>query len=385
MRYLEAKNLAEFTDALKYWGEPGENQIFADTTGQIGWFPSGFVPVRRTSDGLLPLPGDGRYEWDGIMDRSLLPSEVDPARRYVATANQLNLPQDYPYQERRVSFTWYQGDRFERISEVLDALPKVSIRDSEALQNDYLTIPGRRLVAVLKSVQTTDPVLKDAVAWLAAWDGRATAESPQAALFEVWISHYLAQGTFARAVPAIAASLRAYSSGAEPVVLGLMEHPDARLGPNPIEARDAIVLETLAKALTETSGRLGPDRSQWQWGQLASVRLDHPLAGLADGANQRAMTVGPAPKAGDGSTVGAAYYHAKDFRLESGASFRMVLDVGNWDESVAVNTPGESGDWSSPHYRDLFPLWLDGKYFPLAYTKPAVAKATERTLHLVPR
>ena len=385
MRYIQARNVREFGAALKFWGEPGENQIVADTNGRIGWFPSGFVPIRHNSDGLLPLPGDGRYEWDGILDRNLLPSEIDPARHYVATANQLNLPQGYPYAERRVGFAWYDNDRFDRISEVMDGLGKVSMRDSEALQNDYVTVPGRRLIRVLGAIRTDDARLADTVAWLQTWDGQVTAESPQAALFEVWVSHHLGAAAITAAAPALPESMRTAISGTTMTVLELLEHPDARLGASPEKTRDAVMLRSLAAALDETAQRLGADRATWQWGRLATTLFEHPLAGLASAAERAQMNVGPAPKAGDDSTVGAAYYRSKDFRLQSGASFRMVLDVGRWDDSVAVNAPGQSGDWGGTHYRDLFPLWLSGQYFPLLYTRAAVEKATEREILLLPR
>ena len=94
--------------------------------------------------------------------------------------------------------------------------------------------------------------------------------------------------------------------------------------------------------------------------------------------------MGPAGKSGSGQTVGAAAYRSHDFRAVAGASFRMVLDVGNWDASLAVNSPGQSGDPASAHFRDLFPLWLAGEYFPLAYSRAAVERATERRIELVP-
>ena len=385
MRYIKARNIREFSAALKYWGEPGENQIFADTTGKIGWFPSGFVPIRHNSDGLLPLPGDGRYEWDGILDRDLLPSEVDPGRHYIATANQLNLPKDYPYAERRVGFVWYDNDRFSRISEVLDGLGKVSMGDSEALQNDYVTVPGRRLVRVLGGIRTDDARLKDTIMWLQAWNGAVTAESPQAALFEIWVSHHLGAAAMSAAAPALPEGLRTATAGTTMTVLELMEHPDQRLGASPEKTRDEVMLGSLVAALAETTQRLGSDRTTWKWGRLATTLFEHPLSALASAAERAQMNVGPAPKAGDGNTVGAAYYRSADFRLQSGASFRMVLDVGRWDDSVAVNTPGESGDWAGPHYRDLFPLWLSGQYFPLLFTRAAVEKEAEREIELLAR
>ena len=385
MEYLRAKDMKEFATALRHWGTPGENQVYADTTGNIGWFPVGFTPIRTNSDGLLPLPGDGRYEWGGYLDRDLLPSEINPDRGYIATANQMDLPKDYPYTQRRISFRWNDGFRFNRISEVLDALPKVSMQQSQDLQNDYVSLPARRLLSVLGAITTPVQELQDVVRWLKEWDDRVTADSPQAALFEVWCSHHLVSSVIAQAAPEGPDDARALASVMIPeTIVDLMEHPDQRLGPNPARSRDDLMLRTLADALQETKQRLGPDRSTWRWGDLNTALFEHPLSPLAGEAMRLKMTVGPAPKSGDGNVVGLAFYRAQDFRVVGGASFRMVLDVGHWDDSVAVNIPGQSGDPSSPHYRDLFPLWLEGRNFPLLYSRSVVEKAAERKIVLEP-
>jgi penicillin G amidase len=94
--------------------------------------------------------------------------------------------------------------------------------------------------------------------------------------------------------------------------------------------------------------------------------------------------VGPAPVAGTSLSPLAASWRADDFRITAGASFRMVLDVGAWDNSVTINTPGQSGDPESPHFRDLFPLWARGDYVPMLYSRQAVEAATEKVIRLTP-
>jgi penicillin amidase len=167
-------------------------------------------------------------------------------------------------------------------------------------------------------------------------------------------------------------------------IVDLMEHPDSQLGPHPPQARDDLMLKTLAAAERELERLQGSDRSQWQWGKVATVLLEHPLASLADATQRSKWNVGPVPMSGDGDTVGVAHYGFQDFRDEVAASFRMVLDVGQWDNSMAVNSPGQSGDPDSPHYRDLFPRWLEGKYFPLSFTRAAVEKVTEKKIVIEP-
>ena len=130
---------------------------------------------------------------------------------------------------------------------------------------------------------------------------------------------------------------------------------------------------------------LGPDTSKWSWGKLHQAEFVHALAPLADPATRAKMTVGPTPMPGTFFTPLAASWRLSDYRVTAGASFRMVLDVGDWDNSKAINTPGQSGDPESPHYRDLFPLWATGQYVPLLYSRQAVEDATETLLKLTPK
>lgn len=129
---------------------------------------------------------------------------------------------------------------------------------------------------------------------------------------------------------------------------------------------------------------LGPNPKNWQWGSLHHSFPVHPLLDTVDEPLRSQLQVGPFPKSGGPHSPNQSGYRATDFRQTGGASFRLVVDVGNWDNSRAVNYPGQSGDPASPHYRDLVELWRDGRYFPLLYTRPAVEKATLERFTLVP-
>jgi penicillin amidase len=111
---------------------------------------------------------------------------------------------------------------------------------------------------------------------------------------------------------------------------------------------------------------------------------EHPFSPLADEQTRVKVNVGPTPKDGGRYTVNASGYRTSDFRQVLGPSARLVIDVGNWDNSKAVNHPGQSGDPDSRHYRDLEPLWRSGQYFPLLYSREAVENATEKKIDLLP-
>jgi penicillin G amidase len=241
------------------------------------------------------------------------------------------------------------------------------------------------LVHLLGTIPTSDPQLGEVSKWLASWDANVAAQSPQAALYEVWVAHHLTAAVFAKVASSLPPRLQALTADEQLLpIVEFLEHPDQRLGEYPQAARDDMLLNTLAAAVAETKTLLGPDRSAWQWGKLSTILFEHALSPLADQAQRAAMTIGPAPKDGDSNVPGVAEYEHKHFRTIGVATLRTVTDVGDWDKSVAVNGAGQSGDWTSPHYRDLFPMWLSGKYFPLLYTRQAIERATERRIVLHP-
>lgn len=377
--YMTAKDWTGFKSALANWAAPSVNQVYADTGGGIGWVAAAKVPNRTNWDGLSPVPGDGRYEWQGFISGGALPSQKDPASGWFASANQMNLPAGYPYAERRIGFEWTNGARMARIAEVLAAKPKVTLADMMALQTDPTNSTAQRMIPLLAALPADDPKLASAVSLLKAWDHRATADSAGAALYETWIAKHLGRAVVARAVPA--AAQPAIGAGDIAAVMLLLETPDERL---PTAARDAALRESLIGAYDEVAQRLGPDPKAWAWGALHQARFEHALSPWAPDDLKPALAVGPAPMAGTTLSPLAASWRAEDFRVIAGASFRMVLDVGAWDNSVTINTPGQSGSPESPHYRDLFPLWAKGQYVPMVYSRKAVEDATETVIRLTP-
>jgi penicillin amidase len=129
----------------------------------------------------------------------------------------------------------------------------------------------------------------------------------------------------------------------------------------------------------------GPDPRQWKWGGLHFSYWAHPLSGIVDAATRAQLNVGPYPHGGGTYTINLSSYSTANFQQIHGPSFRVIVDVGNWDNSRAMNTPGQSGDPANPHYRDLAPMWAAGQYFPLLYSKAAVDAATVETIELAPR
>ena len=380
-RLLMAKNWDDFKVAANAWGAPPLNIVYADVQGNIGWAASGRAPVRKNWDGLMPVPGDGRYEWAGFQGKDVLPSRLNPAEGYFGTANEMNLPAGYPNERNKIAFEWTDRSRIDRINELLGAKTNMTLADSMAIQTDAVSTQSRRAVALLASLSSPDGAVTQALALLKAWNHEESTGSAAAAIYEVWATKHLGKMTVAKAAPRAASLI---DNGQLQAVIEYLEHPDGALGADPAAARDAILLESLRSALAELNQRLGPDMTTWAWGRLHHATFEPAVAVLADPQLRAQMSVGPLQTAGSASTPRAQAYRAGDFAVIGGASVRLVMDVGAWDNSVAMNTPGQSDDPLSAHYRDLFPLWAQGSYVPLRFSRAAVDGDAEDVIHLSP-
>jgi penicillin amidase len=376
-RMWRAKGWDDFQTARNRWGAPPLNLVYADTKGDIGWAVAARTPVRPNWDGLMPVPGDGRYEWQGFLADGGLPTVKNPSAGYFATANAMNIPAepDYPRDKRKLGFEWADPSRAVRIHEALDRLPKSTLADSMALQTDAVSPQARRGVALLKSLVAADPETARALDVLRGWDGHEGTDSVAAAIYETWAVKHLGPAVAAVAAPEAARPLIGAGSP-DPLFTWLEAQPAAR--------RDPPMLAALTAAVRELRTRLGPDMATWTWGRLHHAQFTPAVAVLADPQLAAQMTVGPLQVPGSASTPRAATWRASDFRQTAGASVRLVLDVGAWDNSMAINTPGQSADPMSPHYRDLFPLWAAGAYVPLRFSRPAVEGDAEVVMALTP-
>ncbi|HLY80982.1 MAG TPA: penicillin acylase family protein [Caulobacteraceae bacterium] len=376
-RYQSAGDWPTFKQALSHWGAAAMNFVYADVDGNIAWIPTGLMPRRPNWDGLMPVPGDGRYEWQGFRTQDELPFVHNPARGWVGSANEMNLPKDYPARSE-LGFEWADPCRMDRIDEVLGANGKITVDDCLALQTDVFCGNALRATALLRGLKSDDPMVDQALRLLEGWDGHEPLHSAAAAIAEVWLNKHLGPHAAARITTPAAAKLIAFG---QPYALSTyLQDPETPLGGQ----REELLLASLKSALDEIGERLGSDMSAWRWGDLHHARFVPPAAALADDALRELMIHGPTPLPGSAFTVRAATYRMDDFAAINGASFRMVVDVGDWDNSRIINSPGQSGDPASPHYNDLFPLWADGQYVPMLWTRPAIEAAASQVIVLTP-
>jgi penicillin amidase len=371
-----ATNWDQFEAAVSRWKVPSENLVYADNEGNVGEHSAGLAPIRDWT-GLLPVPGTGNYNWTGFVPTYGLPHFFNPKEGYVATANHKMIPEHYPY---NVGFEWVPPYRVTRIRTVLEIAKlkhdKLTVTDMEYLQNDITSLPALELQELLGTTRLKDdPMLTSFLRW----DVQLARESSDAALYEVW---------FQQICRALGESFskehgERYADLPPDTVRRILVNPDKSLfGDNPRAGRDQFLVDTLRSAHQELERLLGPDATKWSWGRLHQVTFRHAVD-QPTGAKSL-FDLGPLPRPGDEYTVNATGTYGDSWEQVSGASYREIPDTSDWDRSVAVNTPGQSGQPGSPHYSDLMPLWDAGRYFPLLYSRKAVESETTDRLVLEP-
>ena len=359
---MRATTPPDYLAALRGWGCPSVNHIYGDMAGNILWKPAGAAPIRKGWQGLLPVPGDGRFEWQGLHDPDSAPVELNPSRGYIATANAINLPPDWdgpiPGHE------WLDSSRHDFLNAALAGNDQVTLQDCAAMQLSLHSGIALGLARLLQGPDIPAPVR----ALLDGFDGTLPADSPAAAYIEIWLSRHLG--------PAIARH-----EGASEAVLPLLQPYDPASLLRWMQARVDLppdIIASLEAASTDCAQLMGADPQAWAWGRIHRLTLRHPLHRLAPAE----WSLPPVPRGGSSASPNYAGYDLQSLDVLMGPSVRMLIDVGGWDNSLFVNTPGQSGLPGDPHYHDLQPLWAGGEYAPLLYSDARIEAATRQRITL---
>ena len=374
LRMNQARSWEEFRAACNYSNIPGENMIWADEDGNLGWQAVGIVPVRPNFSGQVPVAGDGRYEWDGYLPIIEKPHLSNPESQYFATANENVTPESYEPMNI-IEYVWSDPFRGDRIRSVLDDASDLTMEDMIALQTDYYSMPASILVPMIEELETSDAEIQNAIEQLGSWDYYLDSDSPQAALYVTWetilrreyFSYFPDSEMGEYTGPGIQLSR----------IIEWLRDPEGKV----YKDRAAYLLGTLSSAITSIEARQGSDPSQWEYGHPSykHVQINHALSDAVRQDISTQLNTPLAPRGGNQYTPGST---GSNMNQSSGATFKIIVDVGDWDNSVGMNSPGQSGDPASPFYMNLFEAWAKDRYFPVYYSREKVEGAAYETVRI---
>lgn len=383
----------DFVGAIKKITAPSLNVPYADSQGNIGYYVSGEVPIRKNGDGSRPSPGwTGYFEWKGNVPFEKMPYAFNPAKGYVVTCNHKIIGDDYPY---NLGSAWMNGFRANRLEKLIAEREKFSFDDMKLWQQDVYCTPGPLFAAHLKGLRLDDLRLESMKQMLLNWDGMLTMESVAGSLYET-TKYYLfirlmenklgkdlmlglRGGTFN---PNLLPQGEFYGHDTS-MLLRMLDNPDS-LWMKEAGGKDQVLALALRDAFDYLSDRFGSEMSEWQWGKLHKAEFHHTLAKktpLNKIFNQQEFSL-----PGNTDTLFQTAPMAHDPRGHNvvAPSFRQVLDPMKWEDSVCVMPPGQSGNILSPYYNNLLPMWQEGKYHPMLWKEDQVIAKKAHLLELLP-
>ncbi|MAR85490.1 MAG: penicillin acylase family protein [Cytophagia bacterium] len=368
LRMNQSNSWEEFREACNYSNIPGENMIWADKDGNIGWQAVGIAPIRNTHSGMVPVMGDGRYEWDGYLPIVEKPNDFNPDDEFLATANENVTPLSYD-KWNAIGFSWADPFRGDRVDQFLVDSKKFTMQDMIELQVDYYSPPAFYLTGMLSGLINYDEnFLKeyDDYVWrLIKWDNKLNKNSVEATIYVNWERNIINEFNKQYVPDKVKGLIRVQLFK----IINKLYNMDENL-------RNNFLKKTFISSINDLKSKFGDKTDEWVYGQdgYKHIKVKHPLEDIVNDSIYKILSFQKYPRGGNGYTVGAT---GSNLSQSHGATFKVIIDTKDWDNSLASNSPGQSGDPSSLFYRNLYKDWAEDKYFNLLYSKEII----ESNLH----
>ena len=378
-----AQNWSQFVRGFSEFDAPGQNVVYADVDGNIGYHATGKIPIRASGDGSLPENGsDNVHEWTGYVPFDKLPSVFNPPSGIIATANSRITPDNYPYS---ISAEWEAPWRSVRIYRILESGKKFSATDMLALQTDIYSdldrILAEKFVYAIDHAKQASVRVKAAAEILRQWDGRMTADSaaPTIAvrgreeLVRLLLEPKLGPAPADSEQEKATLSWKSYEWLMDTVWLeNVVQHQPKRWLPGTSPNYDELLTAAVESAVT--APKVPANLNAWKWGSFNPVEIQHPILGRVP-VLRRWSAPGVREQSGSQFTV-------KAVSRTHGPSERMTVDLSDLDHSTLNLVTGEAGNFLSPYYLDQWKAWYQNSTFAWPFSQPVVQKASVHRLVL---
>jgi len=370
----KAQNWEEFRTIMKrVWG-PGQNAVYADVKGNIGYIMAARVPIRKKGHGEVPVPGDGDdYEWTGYIPFDQLPQALNPDSGLIVTANARVVGPNY---KLYLTDRWADPYRTSRIYDLLHDKQDLQPADMLRVQTDTFSYPhvflANQLLDAVRIVPPADPRAKKLIDSLKDWNGIAAPNSPIISFLQA--TRHATLGLLLK--PYLADHTDLFEWRTMTFLQKILnERPDKWLPPG-YKTYDALLIAAADQAVAKLAQETGSPRIEdWPWKRFNSLEMLHPLG--QQGLLKRFLSISGKPQAGTAFSVRAA-------TKSHGPAMRFVANLGNWDESMMLIPAGQSGQPGSSHYSDQFSYWFEGKPIYSPFSDAAESRERKHLLTLQP-
>ncbi len=388
---MKGESIDDFIRAMEMVDLPSQNWMAADSQGNIAYLPGGLVPIRGKGLGAIPVPGaSGEYDWTGFIPLMELPHAINPKRGYMVSANNEAVDAEwYPYV---FDLNYDGGWRAWRVEELIKELAPISMDDMKRIQNDVYAkkaeVEVPLILAAIEKKGVTDPQVLKAYRLLKEWDYKADLDSPGCTIFFKY-AHSMRAAVFKDEVSEEDFEKFLSESHVEIAVEALIRKGgeshlwDDKETPDVVEDMDDTLVRAIKDSMEFIEERYGEDPADWEWGDVHVMKWFHPLGfgPLKD------LSVGTWPHVGSRHTVRNASpadggrWH---FKAMYGPAWRHLIDMGDVENAQGIIDGSVSGQWLSPHYRDLHMVWLEGGHLAMTMDPEDIKEQTRYHLVLTP-
>ena len=381
----------DFVEGMRHVKSVGLNIVYADVDGNIGYWVTGENPIRGKGQGDVPAPAwTGEYDWTGYVPFEQMPHNLNPERGYIISCNHKIVPDDYPYFLGRI---WMNGHRAKRLENLFSQKETFRMHDFRKMMMDFYCAPGVKFAHLYAGFSHESPAVAEAAKAMIDWDGNLTKDCIGGTIFQVTRNMVL-KSIFGKGLSKENTHY-AMGTGVDPVLFGISEYMGHdsemlfRMVKNPdswfMKAAggwEKIRKEALEQAVVWLQKELGADISAWRWGAIHKVEFPHSMA--IQKPMDQIFNVGPFEIGGDTDTVCQTALAAADpyFAKIACPSYRQIIDMSDVSKSMWVLPPGQSGQLGSSHYKDQAEAWLEGRMYPMWWTRDQVEKDTVDVLIL---
>ena len=386
------KNWDDFSDAVKTFSVPGQNIIYADINGNIGWRPAVKIPIRKNAKNLLPRPGeDSAYDWNGFVPFNEMPFLLNPKKGFIATANNKTIDDSFPYY---ISNQWASPSRIKRIEEMLKDKTSTNLDYMQEIQMDQKSHLALEIVNHLLKTKSNDnnKWLNKGHNILSEWDFIESPNSKGALVYH-YILNALLKNIYGDEMNKIGENylIDFVNQPMVPVrsMISLLRAPNSiwfdDINTNEVESKSQILEKSIVDGIRLLEKDFGNNDNNWKWSKTHTITQSHAMGSQKILNTLFNFNLGPFPSGGSSGSINKAEYKLlKDFDVAVAPSMRRIVDFNNLNETKFILPGGQSGLQNSPHYKDQSELYKLGKYRTTYFDENYIRLNIKNRLVLLP-